>query len=144
MTECACRQPRVSPNSRRNGTCVRCSGRLDPSWVSSDETLAAFLDHLASTIPGWPEAAGSFDAFRRQVQARERAGRETFGFAYLSRDNPAEGLEEAADLAIYAYLDTLKALREGEDDELALALTAARKAWEAHEALNALLSRRRA
>lgn len=48
-----------------------------------------------------------------QAQARERDGRGEFGLNYLSRSNPEEGQEEAADGLNYAAFDWLCDRRAG-------------------------------
>jgi hypothetical protein len=105
---------------------------LDPAWLSNDETVAAFFDRLEdSAFPGAvPE---SFHAFRRQCEAREKAGRKHFGLAYLSRKNLREGAEEEADAVIYRHLHMLQRLRDAGDDEgIALVLEACRHSYEAY------------
>lgn len=72
--------------------------------------------------------------FRIHCEARELAGRSRFRHSLLARNNPREGMEEAADGALYAFFDTLVSRRALEDEELDVALTAAyhfAKGWEA-------------
>lgn len=85
-----------------------------------------------------------FEQFRSHCEARELDGRDTFGLEYLSRENCAEAAEEAVDLGLYMHLDILQHLRDtGTDDDLALALTAAKHAYLAHKAVRELAAKRR-
>lgn len=139
---CACEKPRELSDPRREGTCGVCGKVFDSAWLSNDETVNAFFDRLAAGLfPGPPTA--DFESFRGHCEAREFAGRDTFGLAYLSRDNCSEALEEAVDLALYMHLDVLKHLREdGDDEDMALALTAAKHAFLAHKAVRELAAKR--
>lgn len=134
--------PRPSPNPRSPG-CNACGLPFAPEWLSSDETLAEFFSRLQeAAFPG--EAPHDFLAFRAHCEARERAGRESFGLAYLSRDNLREAMEEFADGANYFFFDTLQHLRNrGDDDDYELALTAALHAYKAHRAARELAAKRR-
>jgi hypothetical protein len=107
MSNCRCQSPRL--NDRRAGFCRRCGQRLNPRWLSSDETLAAFQTEVAR-LPGVTPGI-LIDSHRR-----ERAGRDEFGLRYLGRDNCAEGLEEAADLLNYAFFQWLNDRRAGVEE----------------------------
>lgn len=113
MTYCKCAEPRETLNPRKRGSCVKCGKQFDPAWVSSDDHVRVFFNRLSSCR----YLEESFPAFRQMCERRELAGRETFGFRYLDRDNLTEAMEEAADLALYPYLDWLQAAREGRPDE---------------------------
>jgi len=143
--ECDCPTPHPHPNPRLPDDCVSCGFWINPEadWVSSDKTVAEFFGRLAeAAFPG--EAPEGFESFRRQCEARERAGRGSFGFAYASRDNLAESVEELSDFVIYLLLDGLKHRRNGGGDEdLELALTGAMHAFRAYEATRHLAARRR-
>ncbi len=65
-------------------------------------------------------------------------GIQRFGHRHLARDNSREAQEEAADLANYAMFEILRERRNGEQEEWALALTAARHAYLAHQYATAL------
>lgn len=107
--------------------------------------LSEFLDHLGRAVP---ELAHSSEpqpdwlAFRRECEARERAGREEFGDDWLYRDNAAAGMEEAADGANYAHFEAERIRANGGDydEALQLATIAADHFYRAHEALQALRS----
>ena len=95
---------------------------------SNDRTFNEFFDQLADL----PDVEPSFIEHCRH---RETAGRDEFGHAFLDRDNCLEGLEEAADLAIYSELHLLRCRREGRREQTELALEAARLAALAYVAL---------
>ena len=127
MRDCSCDRPRdhatVNPGFR-DGWCATCGGYLNPDWLSTSQGLNRFLqragaDHLAGA----------------HCYSRELAGRAEFGLAYLTRDNPAEGMEEAADGMIYSFLESLKDRRAGEPEVDFDLLDAARHFALAHEAL---------
>ena len=126
MNCCTCPIPREK--SYDPGSCRNCGKRLDPSWVSNDANFNAFFRQLLA-LPGVERS------FIAHCRSREVAGRDTFGYAFTNRNNAAEGLEEAADLAIYCYLSLLHARREGRREHVELALEAAQRAGEAHELL---------
>jgi hypothetical protein len=96
-------------NDRRPGYCRRCGVAVDPRWISSDETLAAFQTEIAK-LPGVTPGI-LIDSHRR-----ERAGRVEFGLKYLGRDNDAEAQEEYADGLIYAHLSRLNDIRNGVEE----------------------------
>jgi ATP-dependent RNA circularization protein (DNA/RNA ligase family) len=88
-----------------------------------------------------------FEQFKHLAVTRERAGRDEFGFAYLSpnRDNIAEAAEELGDFIVYVFLDSLRARREngGDDEDIDVVLTAASLAAQAFEHLSRLKHKRR-
>jgi hypothetical protein len=141
VRECPCKPPVRSADPRRKGKCAACGLALNPDWLSSDETIAAFFDALAeATFPafdatGKPMTSPVFERFRRLCEHRERAGRTEFGLRYLNRDNVAEAEEEAADLANYAFFRALQHVREGGGLRNARSLRAAFHAFKALEAL---------
>ena len=122
----SCRCDMIEEQSIRPGYCRFCGGRIDPEWVSSDATFAEFFDQLAE-LPGVPSD------LIEQCRDRELAGRETFGFAYLARDNPKEAREEIADFVLYIRLHLLCARREGRPEKVEAALRAAHHAALAYE-----------
>lgn len=129
---CECNEPRETVNPRRPGTCVKCGKPFDPEWVSSDETFAAFFDRLAESMAVVPP---EFETFRAQCAKRERAGRETFGFRYLSRENTTDAYEEACDGANYMLFNALQKVKEGyPGEDIDADLTAAWKFYEAWSA----------
>lgn len=112
------------------------------------ETLPEFFRRLEAGIfprrydKEW-EPPSDWVAFRRECEARERAGRDTFGTAYRDRDNRAEAMEECSDLAMYAWLDYLQQLeRNGGDEDFALVLSAAHHGYLAHKAFQDLAAKR--
>jgi hypothetical protein len=107
--------------------------------------ISTFYNRLATHFPSWPLIPDGYEEFRAECEARYEAGIEQFGDAYLHRDNLAESLQEASDLANYMALDVLKHIDEGGDGEedLSLALEAARHAYKAHETARLLAARRR-
>lgn len=130
---CQCRKPGDHPSPNRKGQCVRCALPFDPKWVSSDDTFNEFFARLRESLP---VVGPEFDSFLLQCKKRELAGRDTFGFEYLARDNVVEAYEEAADGCLYAYLDVLKTVREdGDDADIGFALTAAAAFFQAYSAL---------
>lgn len=100
-----------------------------------EEATFGLVDHKNPPL-GWTE----WVAFRRQAEAREEAGRELFGDAYLFRDNSGEGLEEAADAANYGHFDVERVRAEGGDvdEALQLALVAAQHFYEGYRTLHRL------
>jgi hypothetical protein len=104
---------------------------LNPEWLSSSEGLNAFL-----------QLAGADYLTAAHCIQRERAGREEFGLAYLTRDNPAEAMEEAADGCIYAFLQVLCDVREGESEVDFDLLDAALHFSLAHQAMTRRRARR--
>ena len=143
MSECRCAEPKPNdrdPLNRRSADyCRICQRQISREWTSNDKTLGWFLDGLAACIPARGE---EWQRFRIHCEARELAGRPRFKHQFLNRDNVAEGLEEAADGALYAHLDVLKAKRAGEDGDVDMALIAAHHFYEAYAALLHLRQRR--
>jgi hypothetical protein len=131
---CRCDEPKCKTNPRHLKTCNKCGRNVSPTWDCTDENFNEFFDRLREALPG----AIELDDFRKACADRERRGRHIFGHSYLVRDNIEEAVEEAADGANYAYFETLKNRRLGREDQIALALTAAQKFYEAYEALQLL------
>ena len=138
--ECECREPNPYQHPEKGDTCVQCSGYISPRWTSNNQTVAAFFDRLEQSmfpvslddLPDW------WERFRMHCEARELAGRSRFRHSLCRRNNPGEGMEEAADGALYALFDCLVSRRAGEDEEIDIALTAAYHFAKAHEALSHL------
>ena len=138
LRECECPQP--EPMVNKPSTCVRCGYHLPERWTTNDESVGQFFDRLEESFTAPPP---SFEKFRAHVLAREKAGRPTFRQSFLARQNIEEGLEEAADLALYSCLDHLVTIRrEGEDRDFDAALTAAYHACLAYAALDRLNHKR--
>lgn len=145
---CKCAQPLESPNPRSHHTCQRCLGHIDPAWTSNDQTTRAFYDRLGRSIPGVLPNKGAppspiaddFLVFRAQCEARELAGRHTFGHRHLSRDNLGDALEEGADFANYLLFHTLQAKRSGGKVDMSIALDAAYDIFKAHRKARILRS----
>ena len=104
---CKCEKPRE--NIRRLNYCRRCGKKFDPRILSNDSNLGRFQGEIA-LLPGV-----HFGVLVHPLK-RERAGRKEFGMQYVGRDNPAEGLEEAADGFNYAYFSWLNDRRFGPDE----------------------------
>lgn len=121
MATCRCDYP--TNMKIRPGYCSHCSGTLDPSWQTTDETVAEFMDQLA-------DLPGVLPGFIEQCRQRERAGRDEFGYAYVKRSNCDEGIEEFSDACLYAFLHLLRCRREGKREQLELALDISRHAAE--------------
>lgn len=138
--ECKCSPPRPYPAPHKKHTCVRCLGLVSSEWTSSDSNLAAFFGRLEEAAPDSPLW---MERVREQCEQRERAGRERFGWEYLSRNNATEATEEAADGLLYMYLDALRARRDGDDDLSDVALTAAYHFAQAHR-FSRMLNEKRA
>jgi hypothetical protein len=145
---CVCAEPRDNINPRFPGTCVKCSKKIvEPEYDSSDATLGAFFDRLAeSSFPAYTATRERrhlpkwFLDFHRTCSGRERMGRKKFGHTYLRRNNPAEAMEEAADLAIYLFQETLRRRRLGEDEEADIALTGALHAAKGFETAQRMMT----
>lgn len=145
LKDCRCDQPIPFAREERADTCVCCGYHISPDWTSNTRTLDAFLRGVEAAVFDDDPVTNRdiWEAFRAHIEARELSGRPRFGNSFLSRDNIREGQEEAADLAMYACLDSLCEIRRnGKDDDTDLALTAAQKAYEAYEALAHLRHRR--
>lgn len=137
---CDCEIPRPYPTPHKAHTCVRCLGEIKPEWKSTDKNLAAFFGRLEEAAP---DTTLWLNEFRGHCEQREHAGRESFGYEYLRRDNPTEATEEACDGAIYMYLDGLRCLREGKEEDADVRLTAAFHFAKAHYYSRMLLAKRR-
>jgi hypothetical protein len=143
---CVCAEPRDNINPRSPGTCVKCSKKIvEPEYDSSDATLGAFFNQLTEAsfpynkgerdhIPKW------FFDYYRMAASREKMGRKKFGHAYLSRNNPAEAMEEVADYCNYMFQETLRRRRLGEDEEADIALTGALHAARAFECAQRMMT----
>jgi len=125
--ECQCPVPEYLGDIRP-GYCW-CGGYVSREWITSDSTFSDFLRQL-SPLPG---VTGRVV---QHSQARERAGRTEFGLEYLSRNNPLEGQEEAADGLNYSFFETLKDIRAGEQEIDPDLLDAAHHFALAHAALD--------
>ena len=128
---CLCDFPKSK--SWRPTECKGCGRSIDPAYVTNDTNLEEFFDYLGS-LPG--VEAG----FVKQCKDRERAGRNTFGLAYLGsgRHNPSEAREEAADLAMYCYLHLLKCHRNNTNEDVVTVMEAAAHAAAAWKLLGRL------
>lgn len=127
MRECGCDTPADHADTHpgfRDGWCRHCGGVLADRWLSDTEDLTGFLNLAQADYQSVAHC-----------QIRELAGRDQFGLAYLTRNNPAEAQEEAADGQIYCYLEVLKDRRSGESDVDFDLLDAARHFALAHQAL---------
>lgn len=131
MRVCDCAVPE-DHGKFRPGWCRMCGGRIGEEWTSNDRTVTDFLDQLAA-LPGVDQH------FINQCRQRELAGRDEFGHTFLNRVNELEGIEEAADLALYSHLAILRARREGKIEHIDIALEAAHHAALARNALVRLL-----
>lgn len=114
--------------------------------MSDDPQIAEFFDRLeAALFPriAREELPADWRSFRQQCEERELAGRDTFGHAYLRRDNAAAGLEEAADGANYGYFDIRRTEAQAGDVESVtqLALMAAQKFYEGYSLLRQIRSK---
>lgn len=118
-------------------------------WQTTDETAREFYIRLAEALFPYNQQTGElmvepwFEDFREHCALREIAGRETFGFTYLSRSNEIEATEEAADGAIYMLLHGLRARREGWEPEDDVRFTAAYHFAKAHQYSRMLRAKRR-
>lgn len=138
MRLCKCESPYPYPAPHRAHACASCGSLIPDEWRSNDATVKEFYDRLDEAIPFDP----AIQPLREQAEARELAGRETFGLRHLSRNNAVEATEEFADGAMYVVYEILNQRRRGEDEEWALALTAAYHAAKAHEAVRAMRTHR--
>ena len=143
---CSCARPSEHVNPAKKGKCVAEDALLDDAWMANDRTSHDFWTALeAGMFPG--EAPEWFFAFKAKAVARERAGRDTFGFEYLSpdRDNLAEAVEELADFVIYLSLESLKQRRmnDGVDEDFDVVLSSSALAVRAFEQLQRLRHKRR-
>lgn len=135
---CACPKPTEHPNPRCSDTCVKCGRALEGDWLATSESMGELHDLLLEGRP-----IHDYAGFRQHAEAREFAGRTKFGLAYLSKDNCADGLEEAADGGNYSFFEIHKARREGEDPDItALCLDAAYHFAQAHASLRQAMASR--
>ena len=118
--------------------------------MSDDDSVKEFYDRLEEATFTLQDLMGEkpsaelrdFRVFRAQCEERERAGRGRWGDQYLARDNCTEATEEGADLANYNMFDILQARHYNEEEDWAIALTAARHAFLAHRYSRALRAKR--
>ncbi len=147
---CTCPKPVENINPRNVGLCVKCSKALAaPECEPSVKNLGAFFERLAeSSFPSYSvthdrqQIPTAFYNFYRECEGRMKAGNKMpeYKWRYLARNNPAESQEEAADLANYLFLETLRRRRLGEDEEADAALTGALHAYKAYEIASHLLT----
>lgn len=143
---CTCARPSEHVTPTKKGKCVAEDAILDPAWMANDHTSNDFWTALeAGMFPGEPPEW--FEQFKHLAVSRERAGRDAFGFEYLSpeRDNLGEAAEEIADFAVYLLLESLKQRRmnDGVDEDFDVALTAVAHTAQAFEQLQRLRAKRR-
>lgn len=103
---------------------------ISPDWITSDHNFADFFYHLRTV--------GASPDFVNHCREREAKGRKTYGHRFVAADNPRKAQEQAVDLAIYAWLTTLRERREGRREQTEIALTIARHAALAWEQLERL------
>lgn len=124
MRGCECPAPHDSPDPRKHRVCGRCDKLKEGPGVSTEETFNQFHDWLeegffrqwsatekANNPKGEEVERQFYRALRELARRREDAGKETFGLAYLGRDNIAEVYEEIADVFNYCYEEDLKTFR---------------------------------
>lgn len=156
---CRCPAPSRYPSPFHRDSCVTCSGEIREEWTSNDRTVKNFYDALERGVVQravvategphtgkavQPEAPEWFRAFRQRCEARERAGRDTFGLRCLGRDNLLDAHEEWADGSNYVLFDSLKEIRRsGHDPDLDAALMVAYHAAMAAKHTERLRSKRR-
>lgn len=126
MRQCNCEQP--EPKPQNHSVCVKCSYVLPDTW--GDEGVKEFYDALEAAHAGGPPP--SFAYFRLEAEARERAGRRRFRFSFLQRDNIRDAFEEFSDGANYLLFRVWQNRRNGRDDQMDLALSAAYHAAKAY------------
>lgn len=134
LRECSCDVPRPYGAPQKAHACASCGYWINPAWTVNDKTMGEFWARLRGAIPH--ETA--VDLIYPHSDAREREGRRLYGLRYLGRDCAFEGMEEAADGPNYAAMELLRARRAKEDEEWALALTAAHHFALAYQALAAM------
>lgn len=139
---CECDEPREATDPRRAATCRKCGRPISGDWVLDDQTVSEFMERFYDTFPGRviPRHAREL---RAAVETRERAGRRTFGFRYLTRDNVADGREEVADAVLYGLCALLQERRNGTDTQDDIALEIAQKASEMWQLYGKLRARER-
>lgn len=141
---CSCITPAESPNPRHKGECCKCGRVLDRAIT--DGKVRSFFDALEDAARDGAEDfdQAGFGYFRALCEHRERDGRERFGQSFLSKECIGEAFEEAADLAIYPLLDSIKEhVRPSDDPDLALVLSAAHHAYISFEMLRSLAGKRK-
>ena len=147
---CTCEKPEHAINPRHHEHCVKCSKVIaEPEFAPSIANLGDFFERLAEgsfmaygrtldreTLPRW------FFNLYRECEGRMRAGNKMpeYKYRYLSRSNPREAQEEAADLVNYLFLETMRRRRLGEDEEADIALTGAHHAAKAYEAAQRMMT----
>lgn len=134
---CSCTPPHPGPERPGHSShksCLTCGRKIDERLLEPSPFISDFFGHVEASIPsveGEPEQ--TWQAFRRHCELREQAGRPTFGYRFTAKDNAAEALEEAADLALYMALEQLKLLYLGNEEEVpAVAYEAVRHAYLAY------------
>jgi hypothetical protein len=147
---CICEKPVDVMDPRLKGWCRRCMGKIES--LTTDENVGRFFDRLAEALyrydrePGkttYLKTTAGWETFRQHCEARERAGRDTFGNRFMSRPNLQDAREEAADLALYMLLDSLREeIENGTDADIDMALTAALYAFRAYDATLQLAEKR--
>jgi hypothetical protein len=125
------------------GDCAACGKKLG-EWSPTSGRVDVFLDKVEEYVQqGANWAVPAIPFFRDHVHRREQAGRKTFDHRFLTRDNTAEALEEAVDLALYACLEELRLLREGcEEDVQPFLLLAAFHAAQSYAACQQAIATR--
>ena len=139
MKGCNCEIPQnrdSRPGFAPERSCVKCGRIIPDEYTSCDETVIEFFDRLTDTFPG--EQPAWFSMFMGLCMERERDGRTLYGHRHMGKDNASEGMEEAADGALYAFFTILRNRRDGNEEEWGLALTAAKHFAEAYQALRLL------
>jgi hypothetical protein len=131
---CGCDLPLESSNPRLRG-CVKCGLPIRGPWVVDDGQVQKWFDLLEVVVdPQDEEAKAAWEYARTHCTLRERWGREHWKLTYLSRDNCAEGKEEAADLVLYPMLEYWKRHRGVDEIDPTVATKLLRAAWHAVQA----------
>jgi hypothetical protein len=145
---CTCPIPHRSyrtENRPRGDQFCTCGGYIEPSWTSNDQTMGELYDRLVpfnrQPHPYLTDQEGkpllvvpeTFDQFRIDGLARERAGRDKFGLRFLGRDGCRDGMEEQSDSANYAAFEIIKRVnRYGDDTGVELLLRAMQGSYEVY------------
>ena len=137
---CPCPHPEPHVKPGREDFCVKCDGHLDPRWTCNADNTRAFLQLLDKANTNI--AKDTLVRFEAEVLRRQKDGEPIFRQSFLSRDNVAEGEEEALDLALYAILELLVERRAGKRETTDLALSVAYHAAKAYEYLEMWRTRR--
>lgn len=103
---------------------------ISQDWTTTDHNFADFFYHL--------RRVGASPDFVDHCRKREAEGRKNHEHRFAGTDNPRKGQEQAADLAIYAWLTTLRERREGRREQTEIALSIAHHAAQAWQALEQL------